>query len=152
MIRWHLSLLFPLALACGSPGAVGDTSRIGPDQAQTLLQKPEVLLLDVRTDAEHQDRHIPGTDALIPVQDLAYRLKELEALKSRPILVYCRSGNRSLVAAEFLKKHGFQDVTDLEGGILAWSAKGHPTGTGAFAPVKLPTGPEPVSGAGGSRS
>lgn len=134
MIRWSLSLLLPLALACGSAGAAGGIPRVGPEQAQVLLQKPEVLLLDVRTEAEYRDRHIPGTDALIPVQDLASRLQELEAAKSRPILVYCRSGNRSLVAAELLNKHGFQDVTDLEGGIQAWGAKGLPTGTGAFVP------------------
>lgn len=134
MIRWSLSLLLPLALACAHAGASGGIPRVGPDQAQALLQKSEVLLLDVRTEAEHRDRHLPGTDALIPVQDLASRVKELEAAKSRPILVYCRSGNRSLVAAELLKKQGFQDVTDLEGGILAWSAKGLPTGTGPFTP------------------
>jgi rhodanese-related sulfurtransferase len=134
MIRWKLSLLLPVAFACGNQDAVGSIPRVGPDQAQVLLQKPEVLLLDVRTEAEHRERHIPGTEALIPVQDLTSRLKELEAAKSRPILVYCRSGNRSLVASELLKEHGFQDVTDLEGGILAWSAKGLPTDTGAFVP------------------
>lgn len=134
MIHWSLFLLLPLVLACGSAGSAGGIPRVGPDQAQALLQKPEVLLLDVRTEAEHRDRHIPGTDALIPVQDLATRLRELDTAKARPILVYCRSGNRSLVAAELLKKNGFLDVTDLEGGILAWGAKGLPTGTGAFVP------------------
>lgn len=134
MVHWRLTLLFPLVLACGNPGAAGSIPRANPDQAQALLQKPEVLLLDVRTEAEHRDRHIPGTDALIPVQELESRLKELEPQKGKPILVYCRSGNRSLVAAELLKKQGFQDVTDLEGGILAWTAKGLPTAAGAFVP------------------
>jgi len=132
VIRLVYVLLLSLVVSCG--GSAGSVPRVGPDQAQALLQKPEVLLLDVRTEAEHRDRNIPGTDALIPVQELESRLKELEPHKGKPILVYCRSGNRSLVAAELLKKHGFQDVTDLEGGILAWSAKGLPTGTGAFVP------------------
>lgn len=132
MIRLVFVLLLSLVVSCG--GSAGSIPRVGPDQAQALLQNPEVLLLDVRTEAEHRDRNIPGTDALIPVQDLAARIKELDGAKSRPILVYCRSGNRSLTAVELLKKHGFQDVTDLEGGIVAWNAKGLPTGTGAFTP------------------
>jgi len=131
---WSLLVLLTLLLGCGNRAAAGGVPRVGPDQAQVLLQKPDVLLLDVRTVGEHRELHMPGTDALIPVQELAARLKELEYAKQRPILVYCRSGNRSLQAAELLKKSGFQDVTDLEGGILAWNTKGYPTAKGDFVP------------------
>jgi len=134
MRMWSLLVLLVLLLGGGGHAVAGGVPRVGPDQAQMLLQKPDILLLDVRTVTEHREQHIPGTDALIPVQELASRLKELEYAKKRPILVYCRSGNRSLQAAELLKKHGFQDVTDLEGGILAWDTKGYATEKGAFVP------------------
>lgn len=131
MLR-SLVLLVSLSLGCGS--AVSGVPRVDPGTAQALLQRPGVLLLDVRTEAEHRERSIPGTGALIPVQELAGRLRELEPYKHRPVLVYCRSGNRSLQAAKLLKENGFQDVTDLEGGIGAWASKGFPTASGTSLP------------------
>ena len=123
-----------LSMILGGGLLADSLARIGPEQAQALLQNKETLLLDVRTEAEYRERHIPGTGALIPVQELAARLKELAGAKKRTILVYCRSGNRSLQAAAILKQNGFKNVTDLEGGILAWGAKGYPMESGAFAP------------------
>jgi rhodanese-related sulfurtransferase len=78
--------------------------------------KNGALLLDVRTPEEFREGHIAGAKN-IPVQQLAQRLDELGP-KSRPIVVYCRSGARSSAAAQFLKNQGYQ-VTDI-GAMSNW--------------------------------
>ncbi|MBN2878659.1 MAG: rhodanese-like domain-containing protein [Clostridia bacterium] len=80
----------------------------------------EYLLLDVRTQEEYNDGHIDGS-LLIPVTELEARLVEIEQYKDTPVLVYCRSGNRSLVAAEILIDNGFTNVHNLLTGYNGWT-------------------------------
>jgi rhodanese-related sulfurtransferase len=68
-------------------------------------------LVDVRTPAEFAAGHIPGA-VNIPVQELERRMRELEP-KDRPIVLYCRSGNRSGRAARMLKSAGYTNIHDL---------------------------------------
>jgi phage shock protein E len=80
------------------------------------------MLLDVRLPDEFASGHIAGS-VNIPVQVLAQRLQELP--RDRPIVIYCRSGNRSAQAARMLAEVGFTDLYDL-GGIIDWRAAGYP--------------------------
>lgn len=92
-----------------------------------MVQKDKaVLLLDVRTPAEYkEDGRIPGS-VLIPVQVLPQYVKEIEKFKDKKVLVYCRSGNRSAVAARFLEQNGFKQVYNLKDGIIGWKRAGLP--------------------------
>jgi sulfur-carrier protein adenylyltransferase/sulfurtransferase len=81
------------------------------------------LLLDVREPYEYQIAQIGGK--LIPQNDVANRLGELNP--EQEILVHCRSGARSQKIAELLKANGFQKVSNVAGGILAWSDEIDPT-------------------------
>ncbi len=74
-------------------------------------------LLDVRYLEEYEEVNIPGT-TLIPLIELRDRIDELNP-KSKYI-IYCRSANRSKVAAMILSQNNFEDVVDLEGGIKKW--------------------------------
>ena len=74
-------------------------------------------LVDVRTAQEFATGHIPGA-VNIPVQELGRRMEELGA-KERPIVVYCRSGNRSGSAARMLRSAGYSEVHDL-GSMSRW--------------------------------
>ena len=74
-------------------------------------------LLDVRQDFEYAEGHLPGA-TLIPLPELADRAKELDP--ALPMVVYCRSGKRSLAGANLLSGLGFRDVVSMQGGILAW--------------------------------
>jgi len=94
--------------------------------AKELIKDSTVTILDVRTPGEYATGHIKRSK-LIPVAELAARISELESLKDKPILVYCHSGNRSLSASHILSKHGFTKVSNLRGGITAWTAGGNPT-------------------------
>jgi phage shock protein E len=80
------------------------------------------FLLDVRTPEEYADGHIAGS-VNIPLAELANQLSQVP--QSMPIVVYCRSGNRSAQAATLLKEAGYTQVLDM-GGIVDWVAAGYP--------------------------
>ncbi len=95
---------------------------ISAAQVKQMVEKGEKpFLLDVRTKEEYTGPmgHIEGA-VLIPVQELESRYKELEAQKGQKIVIYCRSGNRSMVAARILQAKGFK-VINMLGGMRAWN-------------------------------
>ena len=79
----------------------------------------EHLLLDVREPSELKICEIDG-NTNIPLGQLPSRLDEIEAYKDKLVVCQCKSGRRSLKAAQTLVKKGFTNVVNLEGGILAW--------------------------------
>jgi len=81
------------------------------------------LVLDVREPFEYADAHAAGT-VLVPLATVAGRADEFP--KDEPVFVFCRTGNRSLAAAEALVAAGFSDVRNVDGGIVAWHAAGLP--------------------------
>ena len=93
------------------------------DFATALSNSNEALLLDVRTDKEFMEGHLMGATQLDFFRD-DFK-EEVEKLdRSRPVFVYCRSGNRSGKAAKLMKELGFAEVYNLEGGFGAWSSAG----------------------------
>ncbi len=90
------------------------------DETKTLIAEQAegaYTLLDVRQPGEYESEHIPGAK-LIPLPDLQDGYSQLDSLK--PVIVYCRSGSRSLAAAQLLSGLGFKDIYNLEGGIMGW--------------------------------
>lgn len=86
-------------------------------QAKQIMDAEQVVLLDVRTEEEFATGHI--TNAInIPVDELEFRFNELEDRKAK-ILVYCKSGRRSVIACEILAERGFTNVYNM-GGVVDW--------------------------------
>ena len=86
---------------------LADFEFITPQQAQVLIEKDQnVTLLDVRTIDEFKEGHIRGA-TLIPVSKLEANLDKIKTSKNKQIVVYCRSGSRSVAASRILKSHGF---------------------------------------------
>jgi len=83
----------------------------------------DVFFLDVREQSEWDEYHIPNT-TLIPLGELPNRLNELP--KDQPIVVVCRSGNRSQSGRDILLDAGFTNVTSMSGGLKEWSSQGYP--------------------------
>ena len=83
------------------------------------LSNDSVQLVDVRTPEEFAEGHIPGSKNINVFDDDFIDEAEKTLDKSKPVAVYCRSGKRSADAANELTENGF-NVTNLEGGILAW--------------------------------
>ena len=95
------------------------------DLAARLDRGDDVMVLDVRSPEEYvQDGHVKGS-VLIPLPDLAMRLNEVPT--TRPIACFCRSGNRSQVAADLLRQNGYTNVANVLGGIKSWRAANLPT-------------------------
>jgi sulfur dioxygenase len=99
------------------------------DLSRMLAAQPPPLVIDVREESEFRGElgHVPGA-ILIPLRTLAARAAELEARKESRIVVVCRSGVRSSTAAAILTSLGFDDVSNLKGGMLAWRDLGLPAG------------------------
>lgn len=73
-----------------------------------LIKNPSTVVVDVRSAWEYEANHIPGAKN-IPLEEVPYKVEELKSLKS-PIVMYCRSGNRSGMAVSILKQNGVADV------------------------------------------
>ena len=92
---------------------------IKPQEAVRLINHEGAIPLDVREDKEYHEGHI--LNALhIPNGLIEKRLAELESYKAQPLIVYCRSGQRSAQASVVLRKQGFEHVYKLSGGMIAW--------------------------------
>lgn len=95
-------------------------------QTVQLLNREKAVIVDVREPKEFSASHIQNAINL-PLSSLKDRWRELEKYKDRPLVVSCRSGNRSLKGAVALRKHGFTTVYNLSGGLLAWERDNLPT-------------------------
>lgn len=92
------------------------------------IKADSVQLLDVRTPQEYAEGHIDGALNINIQSDDFRRLVEKELSKDSTILVYCRSGRRSMEAAEILTELGYK-VVNLKGGIIGWKEYGLPVTT-----------------------
>ncbi|HCW77118.1 MAG TPA: rhodanese-like domain-containing protein [Candidatus Marinimicrobia bacterium] len=93
-----------------------------PELKAKLDMNADLVLLDVRTHSEWDGPlgHLSGA-LLIPLQELNTRFTELSSFKTKEIVVYCRSGNRSQVATAILRQKGFNAINML-GGMKEWRA------------------------------
>lgn len=88
------------------------------------------LLIDVRTQTEWEQSRIPGALS-IPLSQLPDRLATLDTTTRRRVVAICLSAHRSIPAVRLLREHGFEDASQLGGGMLAWWAHKLPTEKGA---------------------
>lgn len=96
-------------------------------EARQRLAGPQPpRLVDVREENEFAFAHIAGAE-LLPLSQWPAIASEKLTDPAQPILVLCHHGMRSARAGEFLLHHGFTDVTNIAGGIDAWSAEVDPT-------------------------
>ena len=120
---WILMLLSLMLLtACGQTTEKKQEAvyrNITAEDARKIMDSEEgYVILDVRTQAEYDEGHIPGA-VLIPNTEIEDRAEEELPDKDQLILVYCRSGNRSKKAAQALAALGYTNIREF-GGILDW--------------------------------
>ncbi len=119
-----VAVLIGLAMMSGKGSSSSKlAAEIDTVQANKLYQDKNVVFIDVREQSEWDSFHIPGT-TLIPLGQLANRLKEIP--KDRPVVVVCRSGNRSQQGRDILKQAGYTNVTSMAGGVTSWKSQGFP--------------------------
>jgi rhodanese-related sulfurtransferase len=100
-----------------------------PTQVKSVLDhKEEALIIDVRTPEEYVGKlgHIPGA-VLRPVQQIDDWAGEFDSYRDKKVIMVCRSGARSSVAADHFAKKGFASVYTMTGGMKAWNQLSFPT-------------------------
>lgn len=100
-----------------------------------LADRPDLLLIDVRTDQEWEQGHIPGAAFLDFLED-DFEERAFALPKDRPIAVYCAAGGRSEDAMIKMKKAGFRELYNLRGGFYGWEDAGRDVSNAD--PVALP--------------
>lgn len=108
--------------AAAAPAPAEINTKITPQeyQEQFATSGAQHQLIDVRTPEEFASGHIAGA-VNIPIQELPQRLSEVSM--DQPVVLYCRSGNRSAQAAQFLAQADYPQIYDL-GGVIAWQQAG----------------------------
>lgn len=103
----------------GDPTNAITYERITAEQAKALMDtERDYIIIDARTQSEFDEGHIPGA-ILIPEYEIAERAERELPNKDQLILVYCRSGRRSKIAAQALVDLGYTNVKEF-GGIIDW--------------------------------
>ncbi len=93
--------------------------------ARTIAENKNILLIDVRTPQEYAEGHIKGAKNIDWYgENFKAEIGKLD--KNKTVYVYCRSGKRSAEAAEEMRRNGFKNVYELQGGIMAWEEAKQP--------------------------
>ena len=143
-ITWILALIGLFALSsCQSvrknqatdmPTTVGNIGKlvsvpggaytdVSPDELKAMLTNKDFIFINVHTPHEND---IPATDLFIPYDAIDQNLNRLPADKNAKIVLYCRSGYMSSIAAKQLVSLGYSNVWSLAGGMAAWQQAGMP--------------------------
>jgi phage shock protein E len=143
---WLLAVLLvalpAVAVACGSGGtgevtagptatvqgermetAGGYYMNVTPQELRSMLSGDDLLLVNVYAGDMGE---IEGTDLFIPYDQITERAGELPSQRDSEIVVYCRSGGSSAIAATSLVSMGYTNVWNLDGGMIAWEGAGYP--------------------------
>jgi phage shock protein E len=78
------------------------------ENIKALVQSPSTIIIDVRSQWEYESSHFNGAKN-IPLEEIPYKVEEFKAFRS-PVVLYCRSGNRSAMAVSILKQNGITEV------------------------------------------
>jgi rhodanese-related sulfurtransferase len=127
--HWDLVLALTIILMMMFGGGIMRQIRgfkeVVASDAVALMNREGAIYVDVREDKEYAEGHL--LDSIhIPLGQLVSRISELDSDKAQPIIVGCRSGNRSAMGCARLRKAGFERVYNLKGGILAWQSANLP--------------------------
>lgn len=146
LIRAGVAVLFLAVAACGGPSGVvpappsggppatsGETAvsvdgggaytSVSPERLAMMLRAKDFTLVNVHLPYAGE---IEPTDAFIPYDQIADGVAALPSAREAKIVVYCRSGRMSTIAAETLVRLGYANVFELGGGFDAWQAAGYP--------------------------
>lgn len=106
-----------------APAELETVRQLTAAEAHALWQRGEAVILDVRGASEYKEAHIPGALNI----HAGRVLQSMEQIpRDQPVIVHCLSGDRSSIAISALMAHGYTNLFNLTGGILAWQQQGYP--------------------------
>ncbi len=131
-----LGALLAIGAACGSEStaepAAGGVPRteeeasyvdVSPQELKSMLERKDFLLVNVHIPYAGE---IADTDLFIPYDEVTGKIEDLPSGRDAKVVVYCRSGSMSAIAAEALTDLGYTNVLNLDGGMIAWEYAGYP--------------------------
>lgn len=95
---------------------------LDPQEVTHKMNRENALVVDVRSESEFREGHIPGS-INIPYAQLQERISELRDAGERPVVLVCALGNHSSAAGKMLRQQGFQDLWRLRRGLESWKAE-----------------------------
>lgn len=123
-----MALLVILAMLVGGElrHRLSKVKQVVPAEATRLLNHEDAIMVDMRTDKDFRDGHI--VNAIHVLADNA--AGKLKKYSGRPLIIYCSSGQQSIKLGGNLVKQGYENVSNLKGGILAWKQADLPLSKG----------------------
>lgn len=114
----------PAAAAVDQPGVTeGTYVDVSPQELSSMLDSKDFLLVNVHIPYEGE---IGDTDLFVPYDQIADRIGELPSQKDAKLVLYCRSGGMSAIAATTLTSLGYTNVWNLDGGMIGWEQASYP--------------------------
>jgi rhodanese-related sulfurtransferase len=115
-----IRIIITTVLLALTVAVTAQVTSVSPETAARKIKNRNVTVLDVRTVAEFKEGHLQRS-VNIDVLDSASFVRQIALLpRNKTYVVYCRSGKRSLKAAEIMQQQGFSKVLNMKGGILEW--------------------------------
>lgn len=93
-------------------------------EAKLLMSEEKSIIIDVRTPEENKEKRFKNS-ILMPIQNLENYIATLGQFKDHKLIIYCRIGNRSLVASQLFSHYGFNNIYNLKDGIVNWKDKSY---------------------------
>ena len=122
MKKFLLLIIFIAAIFTGCGKEADTFTELTPDEARKIIQtEKNILILDVRTPEEYSVRRIPNA-VLLPLEEIEVGNFEPLKDKNQKILIYCRSGRRSKIAAKILVENGYTNIFEF-GAIPDWKGE-----------------------------
>lgn len=127
IIKFAIYLIVMTTCAMQASDSTGNDNivSVSASEFEKQIRSDSVQLVDVRTPQEYAEGHIDGALNINVQSDDFKELAQIELSKDSTVLVYCRSGRRSLDAAEILTGLGYK-VVNLKGGVIEWKEDGLP--------------------------
>lgn len=130
--HWELFLALVIILTLLASTGVSQKllgfKEVQPQELTHMINRQDAMVLDVREDKEFSEGHIVNA-VHMPLSTLEANLKTLDKFRGKPIVTTCQTGDRSARAAALLRKHGFEPVYKLAGGLVAWRGAKLPLST-----------------------
>jgi len=111
--------LFSLFLMACSSSDTATVNQVSPIESAGLQSNDFAVIIDVRSDSEWKGQRIPGA-VHIPLSELKGRMDELKSFEGKQLIMQCAVGGRSSKAVEILQHAGFTNVSNMNGGLVAW--------------------------------
>jgi rhodanese-related sulfurtransferase len=123
LLNLALAVLAATSVACAQ-----QYKNVTAQEAKTMIDKGDVVVVDVRTPQEFNAGHLKGA-VLANVNDPSFESTISKVAKNKSVVVYCARGGRSATASERMTALGYKSVHNMTGGYTAWSAAGLSTTT-----------------------